>query len=99
MDDIEDDSTLRRGQLAAHLKYGIAPAINSGNYMYFAVNKKVLDITAAHCGDIHKAGQIFLEEMLELHRGQGLEIYWRTKRQKPSYKEYLKMVEQSEHHH
>jgi geranylgeranyl diphosphate synthase type 3 len=96
IDDIEDESTLRRGQLAAHLKHGLAPALNSGNYMYFAVNQRVLELTLAHGGDVAKAGMIYLEEMIQLHQGQGIEIYWRTKRLKPSLKEYLKMVEQSE---
>jgi len=94
IDDIEDESTLRRGQLAAHLKHGLAPALNAGNYMYFTVNQRVLRLTAAYGGDVAEAAQIFLDEMVQLHQGQGIEIYWRTKREKPSVREYLKMVEQ-----
>lgn len=33
LDDIEDDSTLRRGSPAVHVIYGTAQSINSANYM------------------------------------------------------------------
>lgn len=33
LDDIEDDSTLRRGHPAAHVVYGTAQTINAANYL------------------------------------------------------------------
>ncbi len=35
IDDIEDDATIRRGDKALHLRYGVAPALNAGNWLYF----------------------------------------------------------------
>lgn len=35
IDDIEDDATERRGDTALHLRYGLAPALNAGNWLYF----------------------------------------------------------------
>lgn len=36
VDDIEDDSFVRRNDKCVHLKFGVDVAINAGNYMYFA---------------------------------------------------------------
>lgn len=35
---------------------------------------------------------IFNEELLNLHRGQGMELYWRDTLQPPSEADYLQMV-------
>jgi geranylgeranyl pyrophosphate synthase len=35
VDDIEDQSTVRRGQPSLHLKYGLPLALNAGNWLYF----------------------------------------------------------------
>jgi geranylgeranyl pyrophosphate synthase len=35
VDDIEDQSRVRRGQPALHLKYGLPVALNAGNWLYF----------------------------------------------------------------
>src|SRR5882672_12429895 len=35
VDDIEDQSQMRRGQPALHLKYGLPVALNAGNWLYF----------------------------------------------------------------
>ena len=35
IDDIEDGATSRRGDTALHLRYGLAPALNAGNWLYF----------------------------------------------------------------
>ena len=39
-----------------------------------------------------KAIGIFSEQMLELHRGQGMEIYWRDNFECPSEDEYQQMT-------
>ncbi len=40
IDDIEDNSKLRRGKPVAHSIFGVAPVINCANYVYFlALNK------------------------------------------------------------
>jgi geranylgeranyl diphosphate synthase type 3 len=44
VDDIEDDSELRRGKPVAHKIYGVPQAINSANYVYFLAYQEVFKI-------------------------------------------------------
>jgi len=41
IDDIEDDSNKRRGDLCLHKKYGIDVSINAGNYLMVSPINKV----------------------------------------------------------
>ncbi|ODV60006.1 farnesyltranstransferase [Ascoidea rubescens DSM 1968] len=86
IDDVEDDALLRRGIPAAHTVYGVPITINSSNYMYF----KAFEIlkTLANL----ESFTVFNEEMLNLHRGQGLDLYWRETLTCPTEPEYCEMV-------
>lgn len=86
IDDIEDNSLLRRGVPVAHHIFGVASTINSANYVYFLSLQKCLQL-----GD-PRATSVFTEQCLELHRGQGMEIYWRDNYICPSEEEYTTMV-------
>lgn len=86
IDDIEDSSKLRRGFPVAHSIYGIPSVINSANYVYFLGLEKVL--TLEH----PEAVKVFTRQLLELHRGQGLDIYWRDTYTCPTEQEYRNMV-------
>ncbi|KAH8705865.1 putative geranylgeranyl pyrophosphate synthase [Talaromyces proteolyticus] len=86
IDDIQDSSQLRRGQPVAHSIFGVAQTINSANYAYFAAQKK-LELL-----ENPKAFSIFTEELLSLHRGQGMDLYWRDSLICPTEEEYLEMV-------
>ncbi|GAV04170.1 hypothetical protein RvY_14486 [Ramazzottius varieornatus] len=86
IDDIEDNSSLRRGIPVAHHIYGVASTINSANYVYFLALQKILSL--GHTD----APSVFTEQLLELHRGQGMEIYWRDSFNCPTEDEYKKMV-------
>ena len=44
IDDIQDNSVLRRGNPCAHKIYGIASTINSANYVYFIGLEKILEL-------------------------------------------------------
>eukprot|EP00124_Ichthyophonus_hoferi_P004719 Ihof_evm2s558 gene=Ihof_evmTU2s558 len=88
IDDIEDSSTLRRGVPVAHLVFGIPTTINCANYVYFQAME-----TAAQLGG-HDVMKILIDELLELHRGQGKDIYWRDENICPSIGEYIAMVKQ-----
>lgn len=110
IDDIEDDSTLRRGRPCAHTVFGVPSTLNSGNYMYFVALQKGFTILPQLCHELPKFEStkvdhvktdimnILVDEMLNLHRGQGLDIYWRDNLAEvvahglPSVSEYLKMV-------
>ena len=89
IDDIEDDSKLRRGIPTAHLVYGIPWAINCGNYVYFEAMEKCTKLGNPD------ATQHFLTEMIRLHHGQGFEIYWRDSNICPTEDEYMRMVQDS----
>ncbi|XP_021959649.1 geranylgeranyl pyrophosphate synthase [Folsomia candida] len=71
IDDIQDHSQLRRGKPAAHILYGVPLSINAANYAYFDALKVVLEKSCLGCVDI------FTEELINLHHGQGMELYWR----------------------
>lgn len=86
IDDIEDSSKLRRGFPVAHSIYGIPSVINSANYVYFLGLEKVLML------DHPEAVHVFTRQLLELHRGQGLDIHWRDTYTCPSESEYRAMV-------
>lgn len=88
VDDIEDFSTLRRGIPVAHSIYGEAQTINSANYVYFLALQEVLKL------DNPDAVRIFGEELVELHRGQGLDLFWRDSFRCPTEAEYVSMVAQ-----
>lgn len=86
IDDIEDSSKLRRGFPVAHSIYGVPSVINSANYVYFLGLEKVLTL------DHPEAVRVFTRQLLELHRGQGLDIYWRDTYTCPTEQEYRNMV-------
>lgn len=44
MDDVEDDSELRRGIPVAHHVYGIPQTINTANYVYFLAFQELLKL-------------------------------------------------------
>ncbi|XP_054718340.1 terpene synthase-like isoform X2 [Uloborus diversus] len=86
VDDIEDNSKLRRGIPVAHHIFGVASTINSANYVYFLGLERTLKLGHP------KATEVFTEQLLELHRGQGMEIYWRDNFSCPTEHEYKEMV-------
>ncbi|XP_015786265.1 geranylgeranyl pyrophosphate synthase [Tetranychus urticae] len=90
VDDIEDNSTLRRGIPVAHNVFGLATTINCANYIYFLALHKI--ITELPEDKVTEAVKIYTQQMLELHRGQGLEIYWRDSFVCPTEKEYTEMI-------
>jgi geranylgeranyl diphosphate synthase type 3 len=42
IDDVEDDSNLRRGAPVAHAIFGVPPTINAANYVYFLALERCL---------------------------------------------------------
>lgn len=86
IDDIQDNSILRRGIPVAHSIYGVASTINAANYVIFLALEKLLTLNHP------EATKVYTEQLLELHRGQGMEIYWRDNFQCPSEEEYKTMT-------
>ncbi|KAL7732403.1 hypothetical protein ACLKA6_004378 [Drosophila palustris] len=86
IDDIEDNSILRRGVPVAHSIYGVASTINAANYTLFLALEKVQQLGHP------EATKVYTEQLLELHRGQGMEIYWRDSFTCPSESDYKLMT-------
>jgi geranylgeranyl diphosphate synthase type 3 len=86
VDDVEDSSLLRRGLPVAHSIFGTAQTINSANYVYFCALQELQKLKNP------KAITIYTEELLNLHRGQGMDLFWRDTLTCPSEDDYLEMV-------
>jgi len=86
VDDVEDNSQLRRGFPVAHTIFGIPQTINSSNYVYFCALQEIQKLKNP------KAVSIFAEELLNLHRGQGMDLFWRDTLTCPTEDDYLEMV-------
>ena len=89
IDDIEDNSKLRRGIPVAHSIFGIPSVINGANYAYFLALEK------CHALKNPMAMNVFVGELLNLHRGQGHDILWRDDVRCPSEEqvsEWVKMT-------
>lgn len=90
-DDIEDGSELRRGGPVTHSLYGVARTINTAGYTLFLA----LDRLCSSTDDPVLVGQLvnaYKLELIALHRGQGLDIYWRESRVCPTEQEYIDMI-------
>ncbi|VDB98238.1 unnamed protein product [Peniophora sp. CBMAI 1063] len=105
IDDIEDDSQLRRGQPVAHKIYGTPQTINCANYVYFLAYQELFALRSPPglgARDVLSASDrlyseadldmIVTGELLNLHRGQGQDLLWRDSLICPTEEEYLAMV-------
>ena len=86
VDDVEDSSLLRRGIPVAHSIFGTPQTLNSANYVYFLALQSLTQLQNPAC--LH----IYTEELLNLHRGQGMDLFWRDTLTCPSESDYLEMV-------
>ena len=86
IDDIEDNSLLRRNEICAHIKYGIPLSLNAG---YYSILKSLREIT-------HNFSQNTINKIIEylfyIHEGQGMDIYYMQNKTIPSLEEYEKMM-------
>lgn len=86
VDDVQDSSELRRGFPVAHNIFGVAQTINSANYIYFTALQELQRLNNPECISI------YAEELVNLHRGQGMDLFWRDTLTCPSEDDYLEMV-------
>ncbi|KAK7464982.1 hypothetical protein VKT23_006190 [Stygiomarasmius scandens] len=94
IDDIQDNSQLRRGHPVAHKIYGVPQTINTANYVYFLAFQELSKLRDSSRQP--EAGPdvdaVVTSELLSLHRGQGLDLLWRDSLQCPTEEEYIGMV-------
>jgi geranylgeranyl diphosphate synthase type 3 len=89
IDDIQDNSVLRRGISAAHTIYGVPRTYNAANYVHFIGLNRVQSLNHP------KAIALCTEHILDMYHGQGMEIYWRDNYTCPSMAEYQEAVKRS----
>lgn len=93
VDDIEDDSKMRRGKPCLHLIYNTDVAVNAGNAMYFMPLNVIKGLRKAGFSEelVLRAYELYSEELINLHVGQGLDIWWHSGKKQPNVDEYLQM--------
>jgi octaprenyl-diphosphate synthase len=79
LDDLEDNSDIRRGKPAAHILYGADTAINSGCFLYF-LPLSLLEESGLS-GDLRlRLYRYYGQALRSLHLGQSLDIAWHRDR-------------------
>jgi geranylgeranyl diphosphate synthase type 3 len=91
--------------------YGVAQTVNTANYVYFLAYRELAYIRSPATASnefteaLSQAQRLFTEryletiltdELINLHRGQGLDLLWRDTLQCPTEEEYLAMVNDSQ---
>lgn len=75
VDDIEDDSKVRREKPCTHILYGLDIAINAGNAMYY-LPLLTLVKSKFSATKLKKIYEIYVLEMINLSFGQAMDIAW-----------------------
>lgn len=73
VDDVQDESTIRRGGASCHELYGQATAINAGNACYFLGELLLADATLSDAQKLKIYG-LYFETLRAAHAGQAIDI-------------------------
>jgi len=76
VDDIQDNSNVRRGEPSIHLRYGTDVAINAANAAYFLAYVAVRDHPHFTEKQRLEGYSILVRQSVRAHVGQGQDIYW-----------------------
>jgi len=77
IDDIEDDSKLRRGRPCTHRLFGLDVAINAGNSLYYLpLLTLVRNREKIGSDKLSRIYAIYVSEMINLSLGQAMDIAW-----------------------
>ena len=87
LDDIEDNSPLRRGKTATHLIFGSAQAINSSTFLYVSAVQEIQATQNQAMMDV------LLDELQNLYVGQSWDLYWKFHLRCPTKNKYFAMVD------
>ncbi|GME26399.1 uncharacterized protein ALTATR162_LOCUS9465 [Neofusicoccum parvum] len=87
LDDLEDNSPLRRGYPATHTIFGQAQSINSANFMFVRAVQEVAQTLSP------AALTAVLEELEGLYLGQSWDLYWKHNLVCPNEAEYVNMID------
>lgn len=89
VDDIQDNSLLRRNQPSAHVKYGVALSINAAYLCTFKILHEINKRDDISETIKHK----IVENIYYTHIGQGMDIYYTQNKIIPTIADYNKMME------
>jgi geranylgeranyl diphosphate synthase type 3 len=89
VDDIQDNSIIRRNQDCAHIKYGLPLSINASYLCVFKVLNDLCKSTDIKETTKHK----IIENIYYTHIGQGMDIYYTQNQIIPNMHDYNKMME------
>jgi len=89
IDDIQDNSVLRRGIPVAHSIYGVPSTTNASIYLLLKGLKRAQSLNHPD------AIALCIEQLLDMYYGQGLEICWRENYTCPSLEEYKQLIQRS----
>ena len=76
IDDIQDESLMRRGQETIHRRYGLGPAISAANTAYFLPLLKVIDHAILTPREKHGIFEAYTRQLVRAHLGQAMDLYW-----------------------
>ncbi|WP_214020243.1 polyprenyl synthetase family protein [Methanoculleus sp.] len=76
IDDIEDQSLLRRGEESVHIRYGTDVAINAASTLYFFPQSVVARSEGLTAEQRYGILTLMTETSLKAHLGQAQDIYW-----------------------
>ncbi|CAG8302891.1 unnamed protein product [Penicillium salamii] len=104
LDDIQDDSSLRRGKPVAHQIFGTAQTINTATYLINEalclvqmLSPSAVSVYSGMPNPSYSPGEFstltLAEEMRNLHLGQSYDLHWSHHSQKPTPEEYFNMVD------
>lgn len=82
IDDIQDESPIRRGQPSLHMQIGVPLALNAGNWMYFKALEKLFDVSLNRKIQ-NRLVHHLVRTSLRCHRGQSLDLGTRVDRIEP----------------
>ncbi|GLA10975.1 geranylgeranyl pyrophosphate synthase [Aspergillus niger] len=85
LDDIQDNSELRRGRPTAYRVFGVAQTINAATHALTQAFEKAVPLMKPGTSDG------FFDELRNLHVGQAMDLHWTRSGYRPSIAEYLEM--------
>ena len=93
IDDIQDNSDMRRGIPSAHIVYGVPWSINSAYLKIFTFLNGITNDDDRYGTRAETIRAIYMDCLEKIHVGQGLDILWLKERYIPTPDEYLYMCD------
>jgi geranylgeranyl pyrophosphate synthase len=84
IDDIEDDSSIRRGRECIHLRYGLDVTINAANTLYFLPTLLIFRHPLLTEEQKLEIQEIMMQQFVRAHYGQALDLYWSRNMSRPN---------------